>query len=65
MAEIRLEKKRTSPLVWLIPLLLILALLAWWLLSQGDATTATPATTADSAAISGPAPATPAPGVSR
>ena len=61
MAEIRLEKKRTSPLVWLIPLLLLLALLAWWLLSQGDVAPAAP-TTADSAAISGPAPATPSPG---
>jgi hypothetical protein len=61
MAEIRLEKKRTSPLVWLIPLLLILALLAWWFLSQSEVTPAA-GTAADSAAISGPAPATPAPG---
>ena len=62
MAEIRLEKKRRSPLTWLIPLLLVLALLAWWLLSQRNegAVTTVPA---DSAATV--APATPAPGDSR
>lgn len=62
MAEIRLEKKRTSPLTWLIPLLLLLALLAWWMLSRHDEPAAT-AVPADSAAVV--APATPAPGDSR
>jgi hypothetical protein len=46
MAEIRLERKTSSPLRWLLPLLL-LALLVWWLLSrQRDESTEGPAGTA-------------------
>jgi hypothetical protein len=33
MAEIRLERKRANPLVWILPLLLLLLLL-WWLSSR-------------------------------
>jgi len=36
MAEIKLERKTSSPLRWLIPLLL-LAVLLWWFLSRRDA----------------------------
>ena len=35
MAEIKLERKRTNPIVWILPLLLI-ALAAWWILGRND-----------------------------
>ena len=46
MAEIKLERKTSSPLKWLIPLLL-LAVLLWWLLSRRD----TDRTTAEPGAV--------------
>jgi hypothetical protein len=35
MAEIKLEHKRTNPMVWIVPLLLV-ALAAWWMFGRND-----------------------------
>lgn len=38
MAELHIEKKERSNGLWIVLGLLVLALLAWWLFSQRDAT---------------------------
>ena len=53
MAEIRIEeKKRGAPWVLILVLLLVAAIIGWWLWSNrtsGEPTTDTPATVTDSA----------------
>lgn len=46
MAEIQIEKKTTSPWLWIIPILIVLALVLWWLFTRGpdrDGAVVTPA----------------------